>query len=83
MIADSTAPATKQDVRLIMEHLVRLELRMDGFDLKFDEFSTDIKRHFDVMTEHLTHEYVHGALADKVQQHEDRIVVLERRVTPR
>jgi hypothetical protein len=87
MTSDATAPATKQDIAMIMEAFVHAEIRMDA---KIEEFKQEIlvyvddsaketRRHFDVMVETLHHNLVRGALNDKVQQHEDRILVLERR----
>jgi hypothetical protein len=79
MANGSSAPATKEDVGMIMELLVRNELNIERVEremqLRFDE----TKRHFDVVAENIKHDMLHGALHDKVAQHEDRIRVLERR----
>lgn len=80
--------ATKDD-------LIQLENRLDKkFDAKFEAFEKrmvafmDTKmdtleqrmyRHFHVIAEDLIHDF-RGAHKDKISQHEDRILVLEKRV---
>ena len=41
------------------------------------EWKDEIKRHFDLVAEHLLHD-LRGAHHDKIQQHDDRLVRLER-----
>ncbi len=86
MANDSTAPATKQDVQLIMEFLVRNEVRIEIVEKELKQVREDVvkwkdevKRHFDVVAESIRHDMLKGALADKVSQHDDRIRRLEER----
>lgn len=74
MTFDSTAPATKQDVRLLMDEigkLYRANERWKDEILDADEkWKEELKQHF----------FLHGALPDKIQNHENRLVRLEDRV---
>lgn len=72
MTQDATAPATKEDVRLLMEEIGKLYVANEGW-------KEELKRYFDVVAENIRHDAYHGALADKIARHEDRIVALERR----
>lgn len=86
-MADSKqAPATKEDVQGIMEYLVRndgrtsdLEKRMNVLEQKMEKGFEETKQHFDVVAENIHYDMLKGALNDKVEQHEDRIVRLEQR----
>jgi hypothetical protein len=87
MTTDPNAPATKEDVGLIMERFGQIDLKIADMDSQMVEWRQEMiewkeetKRHFDLVIEHAIHEFVHGALADKVSQHDDRIVILEKRV---
>lgn len=74
---------------MIMQLLVNIEMRLDTEmatkdaleDLRayVDASAQETRRHFDFMVETLRHNLIHGALNDKVEQHEDRIRALERR----
>ena len=43
-----------------------------------ERWKSEIKGHFDVVAENIKQDVLHGALQDKVGQHEDRIIRLER-----
>jgi hypothetical protein len=111
MADDQTAPATKQDMLMILqelgatkqdvamilkemgsmkqdmigmlEYLRRNELNIDRVERELREemqqLAEETKHHFDVVAENIKHDMLHGALHDRVAQHEDRIRVLERR----
>lgn len=83
---DKQAPATKEDVRGIMEYLARNESnifdvrkRLEELEKCAREDKEDIKRHFDVVAENLLYDFK-GALNDKIQNHENRIVRIEEHV---
>ncbi len=76
----------EENMRLIYEFLVRNEMKID--EMKKDRENDrkerekdkkEIKHHFDVVAENIRHDFLHGAIADKVSQHEDRIRRLEER----
>jgi len=77
MAGDSQAPATKEDVKGIMEYLVKNEEKIHNLAKEMKESEKRMKRHFDVVAENIKHDLLHGALHDKVEQHEDRIQTLE------
>ena len=77
MVGDSQAPATKEDVKGIMEYLVKNEEKIHNLAQEMKESEKRMKRHFDVVAENITHDFLHGALHDKIEQHEDRIQTLE------
>lgn len=88
MAKDSQAPATKEDVKGIMEYLVKNEEEihklkeevkeeMHRLKKEMKEDKKDIKHHFDIVAENIKHDFLHGALHDRVEQHEDRIHTLE------
>lgn len=54
-----------------------MEQRMEQRITKEGE---ETRRHFDVVAENIKHDFLHGALPDKIEQHEDRIVRLETHV---
>lgn len=77
----STAPATKQDIQILMEQMGKYydgtERRLVGMEVKMKEWKEDLKDHFDVVAENIRHDLLKGALHDKIEQHEDRIILLE------
>lgn len=89
MPPDDTIPATKADIRLLMEEMARL---YDANQRWKDEILEHVaaaeirtKEHFDVVAENLRHDYA-GAFEDKlgqhtdtIERHEDRLLRLERR----
>lgn len=70
---DGQAPATKEDVRLLMESIGRL------YDAN-ERWKEEVKEHFDVVVEQLRHDLL-GASKDKVELHEDRLADHARRLT--
>lgn len=83
---DKQAPATKEDVRGIMEYLARNEEKIVEVKRDAEEFKEevkrhfeDVKRHFDVVAENLLYDFK-GALNDKIQNHENRIVRIEEHI---
>ena len=79
----SQSPATKEDVKGIMEYLVRndartssLEKKMDVLEKKMERDKKEIIHEFHVVAEDIKHDFK-GAFHDKLEQHEDRIVRLE------
>jgi hypothetical protein len=88
-MSKKTSPAaTQDDLKQFMEHVTGLigdmDKRMtDRMEAWKDEIVQDTKRwkgeiirHFDTVAENLKADF-RGALAGKIDQHEDRIVVLE------
>ena len=53
----------------------------EEMEQKMKQWKEEIKRHFDVVAENIKHDFLHGALPDKIEQHEDRIVRLEQHVS--
>lgn len=87
-MADSAqAPATKQDVRLLMEQMgkyyEKTHREMTEWKEEFHgtvrESEDRTKRHFDVVVEDIKHDF-QGAFHDKLEQHDDRILRLEHHV---
>lgn len=83
---DDSSPATKKDIQGIMEYLGKneakifdVERQVEGVKKQMKEDKEEIKRHFDVVAENLLHDF-RGALNDKVQNHENRIVRIEEHV---
>ncbi len=80
MSTDPTAPATKQDIALLMNEIGKLYSANEGWkeDLteKMEAWKEEVKEHFDVVAENIKHDF-RGAFSDKLAQHEDRIVRLE------
>ena len=90
MQEDALVPATKADVKMIMEELARLYQNMvtkDDLDAAItasedrmrgyaDEKAGETKSHFDVVAENLHYDLL-GAHKDRIESHEDRIVRLE------
>jgi hypothetical protein len=78
---DPAAPATKEDIRLLTEQMGRYydgtEGRLADLEEKMEAWKTELKDHFDLVTENIKHDF-QGAFHDKLEQHEDRLVRLER-----
>lgn len=93
MADKSQSPATKEDVKGIMGYLVRndgrtssLEKRMDNMEQKMDALEQKMERdkkeiihEFHIVAEDIKHNF-QGAFHDKLEQHGDRILRIERRV---
>ncbi len=92
MTRDDTAPATKQDIRLLMDEIGKLyaanerwkdELadRTESWTVEMSErmeaWKGEVKEHFDVVAENIRHDF-RGAFSDKLDQHEGRLLRLER-----
>lgn len=81
MTDQSQSPATKGDLQEFIAHIERvigdLQKDMDGKFIALQEEHTETRRHFDVVAENIRHDLVKGALNDKIEQHEDRIIRLE------
>jgi hypothetical protein len=88
MPKDSKAPATKQDIQMVMTALGKLydanERRKDEIigevdgkiDAKIVASEERVKHHFDLAVETIRHD-LKGANKDRLADHEDRIVRLE------
>ncbi|MBI2524146.1 hypothetical protein HYW11_02960 [Candidatus Peregrinibacteria bacterium] len=87
MPSNQHAPATKQDIHLLMEQMgkyyqqteQRIERLEEEFTQKVDDWKKEIIHEFHVVAENLHYDFK-GALNDKIQNHENRIVHLEERV---
>jgi predicted RNase H-like nuclease (RuvC/YqgF family) len=97
MVDASQAPATKQDVQMLMEeqtklHIaiadleVRLEEKLDTkMDQKMEKWAQFLMRSIEVLFENFSHNYISAKkdlvelLKDKLENHNRRIEVLERR----
>ena len=42
-----------------------------------EKWKEELKQHFDVIAENIRHDLLKGALHDKIEQHDDRILHLE------
>jgi hypothetical protein len=87
MVVDPAAPATKQDVALIMESISGLyeaissmRKRFDEVDIKIAESEDRTKRHFDVVVETLEHD-LGGAFRDHTSVNANRFTAHDRRIT--
>ena len=80
MNESSQAPATKQDVSMIMSEIGKLydanERWKDGLELKMLTWKEEIIHDFKVFAENLHYDLV-GVHKDKISNHEDRIVRIE------
>lgn len=82
MVADPTAPATKQDIALLMEEMGKLYMANAKWkeeilgELKASEGR--MKLHFDTVAENMLHDFRSG-WNDKFTDHEERILRLEQR----
>lgn len=84
MAAQNQSPATKEDICLLMEQMGKYydqtdknigELRQD-----MTAWKKEIIHEFYVVAENIRHDLLKGALHDKIEQHEDRIIRLEQHV---
>ena len=73
MSDEQSAPATKQDIAMLMAEIGKL------YDAN-RQWKEELKHHFDVVAENIHHDMMHGALSDKVEQHADRIRRVEQHV---
>ncbi len=82
MANDMQAPATKQDIAILMEQIGtyydRTERRFIELDEKIERKAEETKRYFDVVAEDMRHDYL-GAHKDRIENHEDRIRRLEKK----
>jgi hypothetical protein len=69
MPKDSKAPATKQDIQLLMTAIGKL------YDAN-EQWKEELKHHFDLTAETIRQD-VQGANKDRIEDHENRIVRLE------
>lgn len=83
MSSDQHAPATKQDICLLMEQIgkyyQKTEKRFADMEERITKEAEETRRHFDVVAENIKHDF-QGAFHDKLEQHDDRIVRLEEHV---
>ncbi len=93
MLTDPTAPATKQDIALLMETISALyeaitamRTRIDGVDNRFiamektmKDWKDEIIRHFDVVTETLDRD-LRGAFRDHTSVNTNRFGVHDKRI---
>lgn len=92
MISGAQSPATKGDIQTLMEYIHHafedMERRFQNLEHSFEALEKDVaahlkesegrvKQYFDVVAENIRHDFLHGALPDKIEQHEDRIRRLE------
>ncbi|MBI3332055.1 hypothetical protein HYZ99_03795 [Candidatus Peregrinibacteria bacterium] len=82
MAQDPQALATKADIKMLMDALAKMYQEIEGWDVKMDEKikSSEDRQHqnFMILFEDLRHDMI-GTHKDKIQDHEDRIVKLERK----
>lgn len=80
-MSDNSTPATKEDIRMLMEQIGsyfdRTESRLGDLRDEMEGSKEEIIRHFDVRVEDIRHDLL-GANKDKLENHEDRLVRLER-----
>jgi len=82
---DDQSPATKKDLRLLMEQIAayydKTEKRIDEHQISLEkhmlQWKHEIIGEFHIVVGQLRHDFK-GAFGDKLAQHEDRIVRLER-----
>lgn len=67
----------KVDVRGLYEFSARNELQLHELRQEVSASKEEVKRHFDVVAENIRHDFQHGAIPDRLQQHETRITRLE------
>lgn len=92
MTSDAQSPATKGDIQTLMEYIHHafedMERRFQNLEHSFEALKKDVaaqlkesewrmKQYFDVVAENIRHDFLHGALPDKIEQHEDLIRRLE------
>ena len=76
MADQNQSPATKEDVKGIMEYLVRNDGRTSSLEKKMEKDKKEISHEFHVVAEDIKHDFK-GAFKDRVEQHDDRILRLE------
>jgi hypothetical protein len=69
-MSDTSALATKNDIKLLMDSMGRI------YDAN-ERWKDEMKHHFDVALENTAHDII-SAKSDRVANHEDRILRLER-----
>jgi hypothetical protein len=74
MADDNQVPATKEDIRLLMEQVGTYYSQTQE---QIAEMEERMMRHFDLTVETIRHDLL-GANKDKIENHEDRIGRLER-----
>lgn len=85
MVTDPTAPATKRDMAMVMEHVgglyVHLEKRVialeESLDKRFTESEGRMVQQFHVIAEQIHHDAI-GANRDEIEVVKDRVTRLER-----
>ncbi len=84
MVTDPTAPATKQDIALLMDTmgnlLIATEEWKSGMLHDMEVWKDELKRHFDVVAEKLSHDLC-GALRDHTSVNANRFTAHDRRIT--
>lgn len=81
---DDQAPATKKDIKMLMDQIGKLYDANEGWKDEIleanEKWKDELKEHFDTIAENIHHDMLKGALNDKVEQCKDRIVRLEQHV---
>lgn len=77
MTSDSALLATKKDIELLMEQMGSY---YEKTERRIGQSEERMKQYFDVVAENIKHDFLHGAIPDKMEQHEDRIIRLEQSV---
>lgn len=85
MAQEVSAPATKQDIGLLMERMGTFEDRMGSLETRVTEWreemfewKEEVKEHFNLVAENLRYDLV-GIYKDRTEDHEQRIRRLERK----
>lgn len=83
MAHPSPAPATKEDIQLLMQEIGKLydaNARWKGeIEDRIDASEERMKRHFDMVVETIRHDLL-GAHKDRIENHENRLTHVERRL---
>lgn len=77
MARTSQAPATKQDISLLMERMGDLEQGNHSLRLEIQEWKTEVIHEFHIVAEDMRHD-AFGIQKDRIADHEHRITRLER-----
>lgn len=81
MTSDENRPATKEDVRLLMEQIGRLYDATEGWKDEMrdttERWKDEVKGHFDLAVETIRHDLL-GANRDDIASMKDRLTRLER-----
>lgn len=77
MAAQDQSPATKEDVKLLMEQMGKY---YEKTHQEMAEWKKEIIHEFHIVEENIRHDLLKGALNDKIAQHEDRIIRIEQHV---